>query len=205
MALARGKWNMQVLLGVALCTIAVLAISLVWLLGQRRDFAYVVEVDELGNARYEKELAAVPIHDPVIVQAQVQQWIRDARTVVTDKVAFFAQLDRACGRNGKCLPGAQRYVKDDYDLLRPYEMIGRGESRIPQAIHVAAGFSKTDFQAYWTEQVVKDGRVVEQSKWEARLTVKLGTPEEAARFSATQRQQNPLLVYIDTVNWFRVS
>src|SRR4029453_15448881 len=77
--LAKGKWNWQITAWLAIVLALVQAIGIAYMYGQRKENAYVVELDELGVAQYVKELPAQDIHTPYVVQATVGQFIKDIR------------------------------------------------------------------------------------------------------------------------------
>src|SRR5262245_30694395 len=108
LTLAKGKFNWQITAWLAMALAMMLTVALVYEHQQRKEYAYLVEIDELGVARYVRELSAQQIHTPYVVQAHVAQFIKNIRTVTTDRVAFTNQLNESYGL---CLTDAQIYIK----------------------------------------------------------------------------------------------
>ena len=196
LSLATGKFNWQVTACLALLLAMVLAVVLAYQYGQRKEYAYVVEIDELGVARYVRELSAQAIHTPYVIQAQVAQFIKEIRTVTTDRVAFTQQLNASYAT---CLKDAQQYIKNYYDEVKPLDLIDKGVSVFLQKIEVAP-LSATQYRVRWVEQRVQNGGVVEESRWEATVGVELTHP---ADLTHEQRQRNPLGVWISYLAWFQ--
>lgn len=194
---AKSKFNWQITAGLALCVVAVQAVALAYQYGQRKEYAYVVEIDELGVARYVRELSAQEIHTPYVVQAQVAQFIKAIRTVTTDQVAFTQQLNASYFT---CLTDAQHYIKAYYDQVKPLELIEKGISIFPQKIEVSP-LSPTQYHVRWMEQTVQHGGVIEEAPWEATVGVALTHPAELTQ---EQRQRNPLGVWVSYLSWFKV-
>ena len=107
LTLAKGKFNWQITACLAMALAVVLTVALVVEHHQRKEYAYTVEVDELGVARYVRELPAQQIHTPYVVQAQVAQFIKEIRTVTTDRTAFTQHLNQSYS---VCLKDAQTYM-----------------------------------------------------------------------------------------------
>src|SRR5262245_5340407 len=157
---------------------------------------YVVEIDELGIARYVRELPAQQIHTPYVLQAQVAQFIKGIRTITTDKVAFTHQLNESYST---CLTDAQQYIKNYYDEVKPLELIDKGVSIFPQHIAVTPT-SDHQFKVRWVEQATQHGAVTEETRWEATVQVELTHPAE---LTTEQRQRNPLGIWVSYVHWFK--
>ena len=193
--LAKDKWNWQVTAWLAMVVALVLGGALAYEHHQRKEYAYTVEVDEMGVARYVRELSPQSVHTPYVVQAQVAQFIREIRTVTTDKVAFMQQLNQSYS---VCLKDAQTYIKSYYDAEQPLELVEKGISIRPQKIE-ASPLSENEYRVRWEEQKVQNGAVIEESRWEATVTVELTHP---ADLNKEQRQRNPLGVWVSNINWF---
>lgn len=196
LALATGKFNWQIVSCFALALATALAVALVYQSGQRSTYAYVVEVDELGVARYVRELPAQEIHTLYVLQAQVARFIKDVRTVTTDRVAFTQQLNESYGL---CLRDAQQYIKNSNDQSKPLELIEKGISIYPKKIEVSAT-SPTQFRVHWAEQTMQHGAVLEEVRWEATISVELTHPADLTK---EQRQRNPLGVWVSYINWYK--
>src|SRR5215471_9255213 len=196
LSLAKGKFNWQVTACLTLLLAMILAVALAYQYGQRKEYAYVVEIDELGVARYVRELPTQDIHTPYVIQAQVAQFIKDIRTVTTDRVAFTQQLNASYAT---CLKNVRQYIKIYYDEVKPLELIDKGVSIFPQKIDVAP-LSATQYRAHWVEQRVQHGGVVEEAWWEATVGVELTHP---ADLTQEQRQRNPLGVWISYISWLK--
>ena len=188
LSLAKGKFNWQITACLAMTLAMVLTVALVVEHHQRKEYAYTVEIDELGVARYVRELPAHQIHTPYVVQAQVAQFIKDMRTVTTDRTAFTQQLNQSYS---VCLTDAQTYIKNYYDLEKPLELIEKGISIYPQKIE-ASPLSEHEYRVRWEEETTQHGAVIEESRWEATVRVELTHPADLTK---EQRQRNPLGVW----------
>jgi type IV secretory pathway TrbF-like protein len=195
--LARGKWHWQITAWVALAVVAVQAAALAYMYGQRKEYAYAVQIDELGIASYVKELAPQPIHTPYLVAAQVGNFLRGIRTITTDPVAFKNGMNAAYA---VCLKDAQGYIKRYYDAEKPLELIAQGGGVYPDRIDVTP-LSDTSYRARWVERLVKGGEVLSETQWEATVQVVLTPPAE---LNQDQRQRNPLGVWVATLTWSKL-
>ncbi len=195
--LARGKWHWQVTTWVALAVVAVQAAALAYMYGQRKEYAYTVQIDELGIASYVKDLAPQQIHTSYLVAAQVGNFIRGIRTITTDPVAFKNGMNAAYA---VCLKDAQGYIKRYYDAEKPLELIAQGGGVYPDRIEVTP-LSDTSYRARWVERLVKGGEILSETQWEATVQVALTPPAELNR---DQRQRNPLGVWVATLNWSKI-
>lgn len=196
--LANEKRNWQLTAGLSLLLASVLTVALVYQSGQRKEYAYVVEVDDLGVARYIRDLPQETIQNPYIVQAQVARFIRDIRTVTTDGAAWRNQLNESYAL---CLRDAQTYIKNDFDQTKPAALIQKGMSVFPHRIRVEAK-SATEFRVYWIEEAQQQGAPLPEAHWEATVHVELTPPAE---LTAAQRALNPLGIWIRNISWFKTN
>jgi len=195
--LARGKWHWQVTAWLALLVVAVQAAASAYMYGQRKEYAYAVQIDELGAATYVRDLPPQDIHSAYLVAAQVANFLRGIRTITTDPVAFQHGMNAAYA---VCLKDAQGYIKRYYDTEKPLEILAQGGGVYPDGIQVTP-LSATSYRARWTERLIKGGEIVSESQWEATVQVTLTAPTELTR---DQRQRNPLGVWVATLDWIKL-
>src|SRR5262249_34730484 len=118
--LARERRLWQIVTGVTLVGLVVVAGGFVWLSLQHKTVPYIVEVDSLGAA-----LAIKPVisgthpADERIVRYQLAAFVRGARQVMTDRIAMKKGLEQVYAY----ARGPARTVLDDhYRTNNPFEI-----------------------------------------------------------------------------------
>ena len=167
--------------------------ALVWQSMQSRVVPYVVEVDQLGQAR-----AIAPADadyrptDPQMAW-HLGRFIGNIRSRSLDAVLmrenWLAAYDFASDRGALFLGEYAR-------AANPFAEVGRRTVSVQITSVVRA--SDSSFQVKWTESEYERGSLASTSRWTAILTVQVRPPR-----SADTLRRNPLGLYVDAVDWSR--
>jgi type IV secretion system protein VirB5 len=167
--------------------------GLVWQSLQSRVVPYVVEVDQLGEAR-----AVAPADatfrptDPQIAW-HLGRFISNIRSRSLDAVLmrenWLSAYDFATDRGALFLGEYAR-------AANPFADIGARTISVQVTSVVRA--SDTSFQVKWTESLYERGSLASTSRWTAILTVAIRPPR-----SAEILRKNPLGLYVEAIDWSR--
>lgn len=185
------NWRLMAFGGLLLAT--GLSAALIWQSMQSRVVPYVVEVDQLGEARAVAPAATdYQATDPQIAW-HLGRFIANVRSRSLDPVLmrenWLSAYDFATERASLFLG---EYARAD----NPFADVGRRTVSVQVTSVVRA--SDTSFQVKWTEQEYERGSLASASRWTAMLTVKMQSPR-----SADVLRKNPLGLYVDAVDWSR--
>lgn len=167
--------------------------ALVWQSLQSRVVPYVVEVDQLGEAR-----AVTPAEaeyrptDPQIAW-HLGRFIGNVRSRSLDPVLmrenWLAAYDFATDRGALFL---NQYAR----AANPFAEVGRKTVSVQVTSVVRA--SDTSFQVKWTENEYERGSLTGTSRWTAMITVVIRPPRNAETL-----RKNPLGLYVEAIDWSR--
>ena len=167
--------------------------ALVWQSMQSRVVPYVVEVDQLGEAR-----AVTPANadfrptDPQIAW-HLSRFISNIRSKSLDAVLmrenWLSAYDYVTDR-GALFLGEYARAAD------PFAEVGTRTVAVEVTSVVRA--SDRAFQVKWTETAYERGSLAGTSRWTAILAVAVRPPQ-----SAETLRQNPLGLYVDGIDWAR--
>lgn len=185
------NWRLMAFGGLVLTT--GLSSALVWQSMQSRVVPYVVEVDQLGEAR-----AVVPAEaeyrptDPQIAW-HLARFISNIRSKSLDPVLmrenWLAAYDFVTDRGALFLGEYARSADPFADI---------GERTVSVQVTSVVRASETSFQVKWTESHFERGSLASTSRWTAILTIQQRPPR-----SADILRRNPLGIYVDAVDWSR--
>jgi type IV secretory pathway TrbF-like protein len=186
-----GNWRLIAFGTLGLTTL--LSSALIWLSLQSRVTPYVVEVDNLGEARAVSEAAAeYQPTDPQIAW-HLKDYIENVRSTSLDPVlmrrAWLSAYDFSTERGARTLSDYARQAK-------PFA--GIGEHTIMVQVTSVVRASDRSFQVKWVETAFERGTVASTSRWTAILTI-ITTPPT----SAETLRRNPLGIYADAIDWSR--
>ena len=167
--------------------------ALVWQSLQSRVTPYVVEVDQLGEAR-----AVTPAEagyrptDPQIAW-HLARFITNVRSISLDPVLmrenFLSAYDFATQRGALFLN----------DYARTADPFGKASDRtVSVQVTSVVRASDRSFQVKWTETDFDRGTRGGTSHWTAIVSVKVRPPT-----SAEALRKNPLGLYVDAIDWSR--
>lgn len=183
------NWRLMAFGGLLLST--ALSGGLLWQSMQSRVVPYVVEVDQLGQAR-----AVAPAEseyrptDPQIAW-HLGRFITNVRSVSLDPVLmrqnWLSAYDFVTDR------GAQ-FIGDHARSANPFGQVG--ERTVSVQVTSVVRASDRSFQVKWTETRYERGSLAGTSRWTAILTIVLRPPSTAETL-----RKNPLGLYVDAIDW----
>lgn len=167
--------------------------GLLWQSMQSRVVPYVVEVDQLGEAR-----AVAPVDaefrptDPQIAW-HLGRFITNVRSVSLDPVLmrqnWLSAYDFATDRGA-------RFLNEHARSANPFGELGSRTISVQVTSVVRA--SDRSFQVKWIETEHERGELVGTSRWTAILSITVKPPK-----SADTLRKNPLGLYVDAIDWSR--
>lgn len=192
-ALSRAyHWRLAALGALGLAAVAVLGIAYV---GSRSKIEpYVVALDHLGDPIAMARPAGGPVAQRII-EAQVANWVWEARTVLPGVVAQKALLARVYAMLGQPAAGIMNAW---YQTHAPFSIDG---VTVNVAITSVLPVSPHTWQVNWRETAFQNGEVRSTSAWKAQIT----TARDPTLADTPQaRLFNPLGLYIRNVTWTQV-
>jgi type IV secretion system protein VirB5 len=167
--------------------------GLLWQSMQSRVVPYVVEVDQLGEAR-----AVTPADaeyrptDPQIAW-HLGRFIANVRSVSLDPVLmrqnWLSAYDFVTDRGS-------RFIGDYARSANPFGQVG--ERTVSVQVTSVVRASDRSFQVKWTETTHERGSLVGTTRWTAILSIVVRPPT-----SAETLRKNPLGLYVDAIDWSR--
>ncbi len=200
--LAKGKRNWQLVAFALLGILGVVTVAFVRLASTSRVVPYVIEVDKLGQLAAVAPADELKIPEPRLVAAQLAEFIRNVRTVLP------AQAGRA---QAEMLRHAYAFVDQGAaGFLNEYFSAPRNDPRVLGAqltrellVTSMLRVPKSEtWKLRWTEteSPVQAGVLTRTTAWEGYVTVRLSPPKTAETV-----QQNPLGVYVTSINWTQIA
>lgn len=170
-----------------------LSSALVWQSMQSRVVPYVVEVDQLGEARAVTPAAAEYRPTDPQIAWHLARFISNIRGKSLDAVLmrenWLSAYDFVTERGALFLGEHARAANPFADV---------GDKTVSVQVTSVVRASETSFQVKWTESHFERGSLASTSRWTAILTVQLRPPR-----SADTLRKNPLGLYVDAVDWSR--
>ncbi len=202
--LARGKRNWQLVAFWSLGLLTVCVISYIRIASSARVVPYLVEVDKLGQVMTAREADIMRAPEPRLVASQLAGFVRAVRTV---------------------LPASPPRVQADM-MRRAYMFVDQGSSAavmlntyfadplhdprvlgqtITRQVEIASTLpvpASPTWKIRWTETEYPliAGMLTRVTAWEGYVTVRLQAPT-----TADAVQDNPLGVFITSINWTQVT
>jgi type IV secretion system protein VirB5 len=170
-----------------------LSAGLVWQSMQSRVVPYVVEVDQLGEARAVAPAAAQYRPTDPQIAWHLGRLISNIRSVSLDPVLmrenWLSAYDFVTDRGALILGEYARSAN-------PFGEVGNRTVSVQVTSVVRA--SDRSFQVKWTETAYERGSLAGSSRWTAILSVVVKPPS-----SAETLRKNPLGLYVDAIDWSR--
>jgi len=170
---------------------AALATGMLWQSLQSRVVPYVVEVDQLGEARAVNEAEQDFSPSDAQVAWHLSRFIEHVRSVSLDPVLmrrdWLSAYDFATKR------GAQ-FLGDYARRADPFTHIG--DRTVSVQITSVVRASESSFQLKWIETQFEHGARTAETRWTGIVTVIQHMPD-----SAEVLRKNPLGIYVDAVDW----
>lgn len=196
--LAKGKRNWQITAFVSMALLAVSLFGLVTLATSSRITPYVVEVNELGQARAFGPATKIDEASERIVVAELSSFIRNVRSVYSDPQAQKDMIYRAYSHAiGEARSFLESYFSDPDNDPR---LLSGEFSRTAQVQSVTRLPDSNTYKVKWRETKHFPDGSTENSAWEAYLTVEQIPPE-----SADMLKYNPLGITVTDMSWSKFS
>jgi len=167
--------------------------GLLWQSLQSRVVPYVVEVDQLGEARAVQP--ADKDYRPTDSQVAwfLSRFIEHVRSVSLDPVLMRQDWLSAYDFTTK---RSSLFLGDYARAADPFAHIG--ERTVSVQVTSVVRASDTSFQLKWVETAYERGAQAGTSHWTAILTIQMVPPT-----SADTLRKNPLGIYVDAIDWSR--
>jgi type IV secretion system protein VirB5 len=168
-----------------------LAAGLVWQSTHGTVVPWVVQVDQLGEARaIAPATADYTPSDPQIAW-YLARFIKDVRAAPADPVVVRQSWLQAY--DFTTTAGAA--ALNDYARANdPFAKLGKQQIAVDVSSVIRA--STDSFRVAWIERHYQDGALADTTRWTAILTVIIQPPNDADRL-----RKNPLGVYVNAINW----
>lgn len=185
--------NWRLMAFASLLLAAGLAGGLVWQSARGTIVPWVVEVDNLGEAR--TVAAATPDYQPTDPQIafHLARFIEQVRSIAADPIIVRQNWLRAYDFTTD--RGA--LVLNDYARANdPFTKVG--EMQISVDVSSVIRASPDSFRIAWTERRYRDGSLNSTERWTAILTISVQPPR-----TTEQLRKNPLGIYVHAISWSR--
>ncbi|WP_159731561.1 conjugal transfer protein TrbF [Methylosinus sp. Ce-a6] len=168
-----------------------LAAGLVWQSTHGTVVPWVVQIDQLGEARaIAPATADYTPSDPQIAW-YLARFIKDVRAAPADPVVVRQSWLQAY--DFTTTAGAA--ALNDYARANdPFAKLGKQQIAVDVSSVIRA--SADSFRVAWIERRYQDGALADTTRWTAILTIIIQPPTDADRL-----RKNPLGVYVNAINW----
>ncbi|MEP6495560.1 MAG: VirB8/TrbF family protein [bacterium] len=200
--LAQGKRNWQLVAFALLAILGVVTMSFVRLASTSRVVPYVIEVDKLGQVAAIAQANELKAPDARLIAAQLAEFIRNARTVLPTQ-ASRAQAEMLRHAYGFVDQGAAGFLNEYFSNPKNDPRVLGGQlSREVLVTSVLRVPKSETWKLRWseTESSLVAGVLTRTTAWEGYVTVRLSPPKTVETV-----QQNPLGVYVTSVNWTQIA
>lgn len=192
-ALARAaNWRLAAFAALGLAALAVLGV--VYVGAQSKIKPYVVELNAMGDPIAMAQPATGAVTQRII-EAQVANWIWNAKTVLPDPNAQKVLISNVYAMLSNAGAG---YLNDWYQKHPPFGSTTTIDVAITAVLPVAAH----TYQVDWTETSYQNGRALGPAQqWKANITV---MQDRAQARSPQALIANPLGIFITNVTWTQI-
>jgi type IV secretion system protein TrbF len=168
-----------------------LAAGLVWQSTHGTVVPWVVQIDQLGEARaIAPATADYTPSDPQIAW-YLARFIKNVRAAPADPVVVRQSWLQA--HDFTTTAGAA--ALNDYARANdPFAKLGKQQIAVDVSSVIRA--STDSFRVAWIERRYQDGALADTTRWTAILTIVIQPPTDADRL-----RKNPLGVYVNAINW----
>jgi type IV secretory pathway TrbF-like protein len=202
--LARGKRNWQLAAFWLLGLLTVAVIAYVRLAASVRVVPYVVEVDRFGQVKAAGVADVMRAPEPRLVASQLAGFLRAVRSVlpVTPPQVEAEVMRRAYAFVDQSSPAATTLNTYFADPLHDPRILGQTLTRQVQVTSTLPLPGTSTWKLRWseTELPLQPGLLSRTTAWEAYVTVRFRVPTNADAI-----QDNPLGVFITSINWTEIS
>jgi type IV secretion system protein VirB5 len=192
------NWRLIAMLEAVALVVGV--VGLIYVATQTKYVPYIVDVNQEGlpiNVHLAEQ--AGPI-DQRVVHAELANWVTDARSVVTDRIAEKANLKVVYDMVSDGSPA--RGFLDQYYPVGGHSPFDRAQKETDNInIDAILQISNQTYVVQWTE-TIRDlgGRVTATQHWEANISVAFTPPT-----SEQQIESNPIGLFITQLTWTQKS
>jgi type IV secretion system protein TrbF len=200
--LARGKRNWQLMSFALIALLTVTTLSYVRLASSQRVIPYLVQVDRLGQVLAIGRADETLKPDQRLVAAQLAQFVRAIRTVLPASAAA-GQSEMIKRGYAFVAPEAAGFLNDYFaDSKNDPRILGARITRQVDVTGILRVPNSDVWRLQWTEveRPIEPGLETRTTAWEGYATVKLVPPATAEAV-----QDNPLGLYITTINWTQIA
>lgn len=195
--LAKGKRNWQLTAFISMGLLVATTLGLVMLATSSRITPYVVEVNELGQARAFGPAKQTDEASERIVIAELSSFIRNVRSVYSDPQAQRDMIYRAYAHANQ---GARTFLENYFsNPENDPRLLADDFSRTAQVQSVTRLPDSQTYKVQWRETKHFDDGSTSASAWEAYLTVEQIPPQ-----SADMMQYNPLGITVTDISWSKI-
>lgn len=199
--LARGKRNWQLMAFGLVGLLMIVTLAYVRLAASSRVVPYVVEVDRLGQIVAVGTADQMRTPDQRLVASQLAQFLRAIRTVLPATAAA-AQAEMVRRGYAFVAPEAAAFLNDYFaSPVNDPRVLGTRLTRQVDVTGVLRVPNSDVWRLQWTEteRSTQPGGPVRTTAWEGYVTIRLAPPATAETI-----QENPLGLYVTSVNWTQV-
>jgi type IV secretory pathway TrbF-like protein len=200
--LAKGKRNWQLMSFALTALLAVTTLSYVRLASSARVVPYLIQVDRLGQVLDIGRADQTLKPNQRLVAAQIAQFIRAIRTVLPASAAA-GQAEMIKRGYAFLGPEAAGFLNDYFaDSKNDPRILGARLTRQVDVTGILRVPNSDVWRLQWseTERPISAGEETRTTAWEGYATVKLVPP-----VTAEAVQDNPLGLYITTINWTQIA
>lgn len=202
--LARGKRNWQVAAFWSMGLLAVALLAYIRLADAARVVPYVVEVDKFGVVAAAGPADVMAAPEPRLVASQLAGFVRAVRSVLPASPPQ-VQADvmrRAYAFVDQSSPAATALNTYFADAAHDPRVLGQTLTRQVQVTSALPVPGSPAWKLRWTETELplRPGVATRTTAWEAYVTVRLRAP-----MTADAVQDNPLGVFITSINWTEIT
>jgi type IV secretory pathway TrbF-like protein len=200
--LARGKRNWQLMSFALIALLAVTTLSYVRLASSQRVIPYLVQVDRLGQVLAIGRADETLKPDQLLVASQLAQFVRAIRTVLP-ALAAAGQAEMIKRGYAFLAPEAAGFLNDYFaDSKNDPRLLGAHLTRQVDVTGILRVPNSDVWRLQWTEdeRPLEPGLETRTTAWEGYATVRLVPP-----VTAEAVQDNPLGLYITTINWTQIA
>lgn len=199
--LARGKQNWQLMAFGLTGLLTVVTLAYVRLAASSRVVPYVIEVDKVGRVMAVGVAERAQIPDQRLVASQIAQFLRSIRTVLPS-AASAAQAEMVRRGYAFAAPEAASFLNDYFaSSANDPRVLGTRLTREVDVTGVLRVPNSDVWRVQWTEteRSTLPGGPVRTTAWEGYVTIRLAPPTTTETI-----QDNPLGLYVTSVNWTQV-
>ncbi|PWB88699.1 conjugal transfer protein TrbF [Methylosinus sporium] len=168
-----------------------LAAGLVWQSTHGTVVPWVVEIDQLGEARAVAPATADYTPSDPQIAWYLARFIKDVRAAPADPVVVRQSWLQAY--DFTTTAGAA--ALNDYARANdPFARLGKQQIAVDVSSVIRA--SADSFRVAWIERRYQDGALADTTRWTAILTIAIQPPTDADHL-----RKNPLGIYVNAINW----